>query len=48
MALIYICPVCGKDVKEAKSGYEYKNKIYFFCSKICKEKFKRRPEEYAK
>jgi len=44
---IFLCPVCGIEVKEKKSGYEYKGKIYFFCSDSCKAKFKKSPEKYA-
>ncbi|MGB9675167.1 MAG: YHS domain-containing protein [Candidatus Nanoarchaeia archaeon] len=47
MKIILLCPVCGVEVKERKSGYEYKGKIYFCCSSKCKAKFKSNPKEYA-
>ncbi len=41
-------PVClmkvAKDENTLK--YEYKSKIYYFCSENCKEQFKQKPEEY--
>jgi phosphatidylglycerol:prolipoprotein diacylglycerol transferase len=43
-------PVCGMDVEEQKAAgtSQYKGTSYFFCSKSCKEKFDRNPEQYAK
>ncbi|MCL5102407.1 MAG: YHS domain-containing protein [Candidatus Marsarchaeota archaeon] len=39
--------VCGMEVdgKNAES-FEYKGKKYYFCSRACKEKFLRGPENY--
>ncbi|MGB9750202.1 MAG: YHS domain-containing protein [Caldisericia bacterium] len=43
----HIDPVCGMVVKEEGSlKYEYKDKIYYFCSEICLDKFKIDPEKY--
>ena len=41
-------PVCNMDVveNEAAATSEYKGKIYYFCSKNCKEKFDKNPEKY--
>jgi YHS domain-containing protein len=43
-------PVCGMDVEEQKAAgtSQYQGRSYFFCSKSCKEKFDRNPEQYAK
>jgi YHS domain-containing protein len=43
-------PVCGMDVEEQKAAgaSQHKGRSYFFCSKSCKEKFDRNPEQYAK
>ncbi|NWF76710.1 MAG: YHS domain-containing protein [Nitrospirae bacterium] len=43
-------PVCNMDVDEKKAAAisEYKGKIYYFCAKICKEKFEKEPERYLK
>jgi phosphatidylglycerol:prolipoprotein diacylglycerol transferase len=43
-------PVCGMDVEEQKAAgtSQYGGRSYFFCSKSCKEKFDRNPEQYAK
>ncbi len=42
-------PVCGMDVEEEDpelvSGY--KGKSYRFCSALCKQKFDKKPEDYA-
>ena len=36
-----------KVAKDEKAiSYEYKNKIYYFCSENCKEQFKLEPEKY--
>jgi YHS domain-containing protein len=43
----HIDPVCGMVVKEENSlNFEYKGKIYYFCSEFCYEKFKKDPEKY--
>jgi len=41
-------PVClMKVTKDPKTlSYEYKKKIYYFCSENCKEQFKQDPEKY--
>lgn len=41
-------PVCNMNVDEKKAAAtsEYKGKIYYFCAKICKERFDRDPEKY--
>lgn len=41
-------PVClMKVVKDEKAlRYEYKEKIYYFCSENCQEQFKQGPEKY--
>jgi Cu+-exporting ATPase len=43
-------PVCGMDVEEQKAAgtSQYQGQTYSFCSKSCKEKFDRSPEQYAK
>ena len=40
--------VCDMDVEEnnAAGTSEYKGKIYYFCSRSCKEKFDKSPEKY--
>lgn len=40
--------VCKMTVNEEKAAakVEYKGKTYYFCAKICKEKFEREPEKY--
>jgi Cu(I)/Ag(I) efflux system membrane fusion protein len=45
-------PVCGLNVDESKAkstGFQtvYKNRIYNFCSKGCKQHFDKNPERYA-
>ena len=43
-----IDPVCKMTVNEEKAAAktEYKGKTYYFCAKICKEKFEKEPENY--
>jgi len=43
-------PVCGMEVDEEKAPakMEYKNKMYYFCCNICKEKFEKEPAKYTK
>jgi len=43
-------PVCNMNVDEKKAAAtsEYKGKTYYFCAKICKEKFDLEPEKYIK
>lgn len=41
--------VCGMNVEEdSKFSSEHDGKKYHFCSKDCKAKFDKNPEEYAK
>jgi len=42
-------PVCGMNVDEktAKLKSEYMGKIYYFCSKPCKEAFDKNPARYV-
>lgn len=43
----HIDPVCGMVVKEEGSlKFEYKDKIYYFCSEFCYKNFKENPEKY--
>ncbi len=48
-ASVYQDPVCGMDIDPAKSAgkSEYRGKTYYFCSKMCKEKFDKNPEQYV-
>ena len=41
-------PVCKMEVDENNNIYisEYKGKIYYFCSQLCKIDFDEDPEEY--
>jgi YHS domain-containing protein len=44
-------PVCGMQVDPVKAGgqkSEYKGKTYYFCSELCKSRFDKNPEQYAK
>jgi len=45
-----IDPVCGMTVDSAKEGpeYEYKGKLYHFCSGSCRERFMEEPEKYTR
>lgn len=42
--------VCGMEVDEKSTAaqYEYKGKIYYFCSPGCKMAFQKDPEKYLK
>lgn len=42
------CPVCGMDVDQSVARHKtvYKGKIYYFCSKICYDKFRDEPKRY--
>ena len=44
-----IDPVCGMtmDEKDAAATFAYQEKIYYFCSTSCKERFEKDPEAYA-
>jgi Cu+-exporting ATPase len=41
-------PVCNMNVDEKKAAATsvYKGKTYYFCAKVCKEKFDKGPEKY--
>lgn len=43
-------PVCGMEVTDASNDetYEYKGKIYYFCTTLCKIQFENDPEKYVK
>lgn len=45
---IYKDPVCGMSTDDEKAfiRHEYKGKAYYFCSRMCLEKFRRDPEKY--
>lgn len=42
-------PVCGMTVEESEAPFqlEHEGKIYYFCSKDCKEEFEANPEDYV-
>lgn len=41
-------PVCKMNIDENKAVAKstYKGKTYYFCAKICKDKFDKEPEKY--
>lgn len=41
-------PVCQMNVDEqkAEATSTYQGRTYYFCSKVCKERFDREPEKY--
>ena len=43
-------PVCGMslDRNGAAATSDYRGETYFFCSKDCKTKFERNPDDYAR
>lgn len=41
------CPVCGMMVGDQWSA-EYEGKTYYFCGKMCKDKFDASPHKYMK
>ncbi|AEM38185.1 YHS domain-containing protein [Pyrolobus fumarii 1A] len=45
-----IDPVCGMNVNPDKTPWKtiYRGKVYYFCSKLCLEEFKRDPEYYLR
>jgi len=45
-----IDPVCKMrvDEKKAAATSDYKGKTYYFCAKVCKERFDKDPEKYVK
>ena len=42
-------PVCNMSVDEKKAASisVYKGKTYYFCAKVCKEKFDKEPEKFV-
>lgn len=42
-------PVCGMPVVEATAAAtsEYREKTYYFCSRLCKAAFEKDPAKYA-
>jgi Cu+-exporting ATPase len=42
--------VCGMQVDPAKAAgsSQYEGKTYYFCAKVCKEKFDANPKQYLK
>lgn len=48
-AVVEVDPVCAMEVDPLHAaGYsEYEDKVYYFCSKECKQKFDLAPAEYA-
>jgi len=42
-------PVCKKKIKRADAvdTSEYEGKLYYFCSKDCKDKFEKNPSKYV-
>lgn len=44
----HIDPVCGMEVEEAQFKSLYRGKVYYFCSRQCKEAFDKDPEKYLK
>jgi P-type Cu+ transporter len=43
-------PVCHMDVEpdKAAASSEYEGQSYYFCNKLCKEKFDQDPDKYLK
>ncbi|MCS7128846.1 MAG: YHS domain-containing protein [Sulfolobales archaeon] len=43
-------PVCGMQVDTVKAIYKtlYKGRVYYFCSRRCKNAFEKDPERYIK
>ena len=46
---IEIDPVCGMEVDTANAAghSEFEDRVYYFCSKDCKDKFDLAPSEFA-
>lgn len=44
---IHIDPICGMEVEERPGAitYEYKGKMYYFCSNGCRRAFEKDPEK---
>ncbi len=41
-------PVCGKKIKKGDFKYEYRGRVYYFCSKECMDEFIANPSKYVK
>jgi YHS domain-containing protein len=43
-------PVCSMNVDEKKAAATsvYKGEMYYFCAKMCKEKFDKDPDKFVK
>jgi YHS domain-containing protein len=43
-------PVCGMNVEERTSRFkvEFGGKAYYFCSRVCQERFEADPDKYAR
>jgi len=43
-------PVCGMQVDPAKAAGSsvHEGKTYYFCSKMCQQRFEQKPESYLK
>ncbi len=43
-------PVCGMEIKDTNKTekIEYKGKVYYFCSTLCKIQFEQEPEKFTK
>ncbi len=43
-------PVCNMDLSalQGKFAYDFEEETYYFCSELCKDKFKAEPKKYAK
>lgn len=41
-------PVCGMDIKDFSKAesHNYKGKIYYFCTTLCRIQFEQDPEKY--
>ncbi len=46
---ITLDPVCGMEIDEQQPGgtYEYEERIYYFCSLECNDKFAQDPSGYT-
>lgn len=42
-------PVCGMAIDKEKAAIkaEYQGQTYYFCARVCKDKFEKNPEKYA-
>jgi len=40
-------PVCGMTAKE-EFKYEYKGRVFYFCSELCRNEFRNSPDKYLK